>query len=236
MKKALKVIRLTRIKQYYLPVDAESYLTLRAVGIPTTRIHVDLLPTIQLLTTKENIRGIEVSFTHDILNPFLDKVGTEWLKGEHRTATIHAKTMRFDTTHQSVMSKAKKAVPELQACLERFFLRWGYRHTFEYSEHRGKCRLHVEYWFDAKTQPVIPLEKDQAEVPEVVLNFGFMQLKMKLMPREVHLTIMTSQGGKFTPFHSTRCLYSQVSDVLPFITALMEIPNIEPTNLENHGS
>lgn len=234
MKKAQpRVILLTRIKQWYLPVDAESYMTLRSVGIPLVRIATDFMPTLQLITRSNNIRGREISFTHEILNPFLSKVGEQWLKGEARKCTIHAKTMMFETTHMSGLEKAREARPKLQDCLERFFTRWGYKSTITLSEHRGKLRLHVEYWYDAKCLPVVALEKDAAEVPESVLTLGFTQIKMKLMPKEIALTVLVSQGGNFVPIHTSRCLYSQASDVRRFIAALMGIPNVEPSNFDN---
>lgn len=235
MKKAPSVIRLTRIKQWYLPVDAESYMTLRSVGVPLVRIATDFMPTLQLITRSNNIRGKEVSFTHEILDPFLAKVGEQWLKGQDRKCTIKARSMMFETTHARGLEKAREARPKLQDCLERFFTRWGYRSTITNSEHRGKVRLHVEYWYDAKVLPVVPLEKDQAEVPEAVLTLGFTKIGLKLLPREIALTISVSQGGNFVPLHTTRCLYTQASDVRRFIAALMDIPNHEPTNFDNHG-
>lgn len=227
------VIRLTKVKQFYLPVDAESYLVLRNAGIPLTRIHQDILPTIQLLTRQNNIKAKEVSFANEIVTPFLDRVGAEWLKGEHRSVTITAKTMRFETTNSKGLRSAEEAAPKLQACLERFFLRWGFRSTIEQSVHRNKCLIYVSYWLDANTQPVISLEQAATEIPAVTLTFGFTRLTLKLGPRECHLVVSTSQGGTFVPLHSTRCLYNQISDVRGMLTALLEIPSIDPTNPDN---
>jgi len=231
-----RVIRLTRIKGWYFPVDAESYTILRSVGVPLTRIATDFMPTLQLITRSNNIRGKEVSFTHEILDPFLDKLGSEFLKGAHRECTIKARTMRFETTHKDGLAAMREIHHKLQDCLERFFSRWGYRSTCTYSEHRGKGKLNVEYWFDGKTLPVVPLEKDPAEVKEHLLQFGFTKIGLKLMPRELVVTVYISQGGNFTPLHTSRCMYSQVTDVRSMLGALMDIPNHEPTNFDNHGN
>lgn len=236
MKKAQpRVIRLTRIKQWYLPADAESYMILRSVGVPLTRIASDFMPTLQLITRSNNIRGKEVSFTHDILDPHLDRIGAQWLKAADRTCTIKSRTMKFETTHARALGAAREVKDKLQDNLERFFTRWGYRSTFTQSEHRGKFRLYVEYWFDSKVLPVIPLEADEKAVPEATLTLGFTRIGLKLMPREIMVTISISQGGNFVPLHTSRCLYSQVSDVRRLTAALMDVPNHEPTNFENHG-
>jgi hypothetical protein len=49
----------------------------------------------------------------------------------------------------------------------------------------------------------------------------------------VHLLVEVSQGGKYTPIHSTKCTYTELSSVKPLITALMNVPNMDEHNFDN---
>lgn len=254
-----KFIRLTRIKQWYMPVDAESYLTLRRAGVALNRFHQDFLPTLKLLTASHGIRsGPEVKFKDEIMNPFFDKIGRAWKKKEHCDCTIGAKTMVFESVKADGFAIAKATIPKLQDLLSKFFARWGYRATFEYSEHRGKCKLNVEYWFDPERQPIIVLEEEPEDKPKVQFRLGNLRFtfvfdqyesKTQSMPLRhtqdpdsrpdkkydigyVHTVIEISQGGTFTPLHTSRCTYAQLSSVKPLIKALMEVPNHHASNFD----
>jgi len=250
------IISLARIKQWFVPADAETYLTLKRIGVPLTQFHQDFLPTLQLLTRKHNIRGREVSFKTEILEPFLDKVGATWNKKLHCEATIQAKTMKFEVLKTEGFAVAKASIPKLQDVLTKFFTRWGYRSTFEYSEARGKCKLNVEYWFDPERQPIVILEDEPAERPKVRFRLGNLRLtfvfdgydsktKMVSLPTQedarpglayhigyVHTLIEIRQGGSFTPLHSSKCKLADMSSVLPLISALMDIPNRNAHNFD----
>jgi hypothetical protein len=251
----MKIIRLTRIRQWFIVADAESYLILKELGICMTRFHQDFLPTLKLLTDNHGVRGKEVKFREEILNPFLDRVGDTWLK-KHPSfdCTIDGKTMVFEVRKPAGYDIARKTIPKLEERLAEFFARWGYRSTFEYSEARGKCRFAVEYWFDPERQPIVILEEDPQEKPKVQLKLGTMRLTFTFdNPRGsfstmqdkngdvngkgvsigyVQTQVEISQGGKFVPFHSSRCTYDQISNVHPLIIALMKIPNAHAANLD----
>jgi hypothetical protein len=253
-----KIIRLTRIKQWYIPADSESYLVLRGAGVALNRFHQDFLPTLKLLTASHGIRGREVNFKDEILSPFLDKVGRAWKKKEHCDCTLGAKTLVFESVKADGFAIAKATIPKLQDVLSKFFARWGYRVTFDYSEHRGKCKLNVEYWFDPERQPIVILEEEADDKPKVQFRLGnlrftfvFDQYDSKttshpLRPTQhpesrpdktydigyVHTMIEISQGGTFTPLHTSRCTYAQLSSVKPLIKALMEVPNHHASNFD----
>lgn len=256
------IIKLAKIKQWIIPADAESYKVLAKAGAPLTIFHEDFLPTLRVLTESKNIRGEGVNFRTEILEPFLDKVGATWNKKEHCQATIRAKTMTFELLKTAGFAKARASVPKLQEVLYNFFERWGYRVHFVYSEARGKLKLEVEYWHDPSKHPVISLDekqtKDQHKVQFKLGNlrftFKFDDFESKTAPvgrawkfdRDdvethipttyhigyVHTVIEIKKGGEFVPFHSSRCKYSDISSVLPVITALMSVPQFNPHNFD----
>lgn len=227
------LIYLTRIKQWYIPADTESYLALRAAGVPLLRIHRDFLPTVGLLTKKHNIKAKERNFKTDILDPFLDKVGASWLRRENRRCEIQATTMRFEAIKPEAFDEAKETIPKLQKVLEDFFSRWGYRCSFEFSQVRSKIRFNVEYRLDAEKLPIIPIEQDVAALPRIQLKLGFTRISMMFGDKYVDTLIEVSQGGVFKPLHSSRCLYSQISTVKPLIMALANVPNKDVHNSDN---
>jgi hypothetical protein len=227
------IIRLTRLKQWYIPADTETYLTLRSVGIPLLRIHRDFLPTVGLLTKKHNIKAKEVNFKDKILDPFLDKVGSSWLRKDNRRCEITATTMRFDAVRPESFEEAKETIPKLQKILEDFFARWGYGCRFDLSQVKTRIRLNVEYWLDPEKLPVIPIEEDVAAIEPIRLKFGFTRISISFGARFVDTLIEVSQGGVFKPLHSSRCLYSQISSVKPLIVALCDVLNKDIHNSDN---
>jgi hypothetical protein len=228
-----KIIKLTKIKQWYLVVDAESYKILRDAGAPMVRIHENFLPTIGLLTKRHKIKAQNIPFQDQILNPYLDKIGELWQKKEHRRAIINGSILRFETTHSSILAPAREALAKLEASLRRFFKRWGYSASFDISESRGKIKLHVIYKYDSERLPIIPLVEDAESLPVIRLNLGFVRVSLTPGKRELETNISIASGTDWKSLHTSRCLYSQVSDVRPFINALMEVVNKDHHNFEN---
>lgn len=227
------IIRLTRLKQWYIPTDTESYLELRKAGIPLLRIHRDFLPTVGLLTKKHNIKALNVDFKSAILDPFLDKVGSSWLRKDNRRCSITATNMRFDAVKPESFEEAKETIPKLQRVLEDFFSRWGYGFRFELSQVKTRIRLNVEYWQDSSKLPIVPLQQNVAELPRIQLKMGFTRIAMSFGDKYVDLLIEISQGGVFKPLHTSRCLYSQISSVKHLIVALCDVPNRDIHNSDN---
>lgn len=228
-----KVVKLTRIKQWYLPVDAESYKVLRSVGIPLIRIHENFLPTVGLLVKKHKIKLVPVDFVEAIMNPYFDELGTLWQKRDHRVATIKSSTLKFETSHTSAGEKAKLAIPKIEASLRRFFTRWGYTASYEFSESRGKIKFHISYKYEAHKLPIIHLVEDPTSLPSVQIDLGYVRISLTMGEKELATNISIATGTVWQSIHTSRCLYSQVSDVRQMITALMDIPSKDIHNFDN---
>jgi hypothetical protein len=230
------VLKLTKIKQFYFPVDADDYKLLKAHGIPAIRIHENLLPTLGLVFKKYGIKPQPVPFGEAILDPYLDRIGTAWQSKEHRTASITKSVMKFETTKATVASQAREALHKLETSLRRFFQRWGYSASFELSEMRGKLKLHVNYKFDPERSPIIPLVEDPTSLPAIKIDLGFVRLTLTLMKREVEVNIALAAGTGWNSIHTSRCLYSQISDVRPMLAGLINIVNNDSHNADNRPS
>jgi hypothetical protein len=238
------VINVTKIKQWYIVADVQSYAELKKMGVPMLRIHQNFLPTFQLLKKKWNFRIKSQDFEDSILDPFMDKVGETWVR-KYGTCTMTSKVLVFQARNPDKIRDAKEAVPKLEEKLLSFFNRWGYKCNFQYSEGRDGLRLkfHVEYWFDNDKMPVLPLETPTEQLKPVVLKIGFTRISLSFDPMNskdrkigyVHLKIETSQGGKWQPIHTTKCLPTQFSSVLPMLNALMGVVNLDPHNLDNEA-
>jgi len=229
-----KILRLVKIKQWYIPYDGDSYKLLRSAGVPLVRFHENFLPTLQLLCKKHKFRGQLINFREKVLEPFLDKVGITFNRKPHCRATINTKSLRFETLKPEVFQAMKEnTIPKLEDVLLAFFRRWGYKSTFKYSEHRGKILLVVDYWYDSEKLPIIPLAESLEELPPVRIKFGMTRITLKMGEKYLETIIEVSQGGIFKTLHTTRCLYSQMSSVKPMIHALMEVPNRDQYNFDN---
>lgn len=226
-------VRLTKIKDWVMPVDAESYKILRDHGLPCVRIHENLMPTVRILTRKHKIRSDFVDFQESIMRPALDKLGTAWLKRDHRTASLTATVLKFETTHASVREQGALALPKIEGTLRRLFQRWGYTAAFETSEKRGKLKLHVTYKYDSSKSPIIPLTEVQEALPQIKLELGYVRIVLTLGEREVETNVSIAQGSGWLSMHTSRCLYSQISDIRPFVTALITVQDKDPHNSDN---
>ncbi|QBQ74550.1 hypothetical protein BcepSauron_170 [Burkholderia phage BcepSauron] len=250
-------IRLAQNKQWLIPADSESYKVLAAVGIPLTIFHEDFLPTIKLVTDPHGIRGVGFSFRTEILEPFLEKVGTTWKKkADTCDCTIRSRDMEFEVSMKDpAFTKARASVDRMHDALLDFFDRWGYRMTFEYAEARSKAVVKVTYWHDPAKIPVIGLnEKPESDQEVAALTLGGMRITFKMdnfnersrtLPARpgqdpkfehehgyVHVNVAVKQGGEFVPTLSTRARYAEVSNVLPAICQLMRVPQFNPNNFE----
>lgn len=236
MKSSTKQITLTKIKQWYMPVDAESYKTLKAAGVPLVRIPENFIPTLKILIQSKKIKTNVVDFNDTILHPYLDELGTRWQKKEHRTVTINASVLKFETTHSSAREQALVPLDKIEASLRRFFTRWGYTATFERSENRGKHKLHVTYKYDSSKSPIISLVEDAESLPKISVELGFLRIQMTFGEKEIETNISLATGPSWTSIQTSRCLYSQVSDVRPMIAGLMKVVDKDHHNADNKRS
>ncbi len=228
-----KVVKLTKIKSFYMPVDADDYKLLRSHGLATIKIHENLMPTIGMLLKRHKIKPELVSFADAIRDPYFDKLGEVWNSKEHRKASITSSVLKFETTHSSIQAKARTALTSLESSLRRFFERWGFTAAFELSENRGRVKLHVNYKFDPDRQPVIPLVEDSASMQQIRVDLGFVRLTLTPMKKELEVNVSIAAGTGWNSIHTSRCLYSQVSDVRPMIAALANIVGMDSHNADN---
>jgi len=252
-----KELRLTRIKQWYFPVDLESYKLMKSLGIPLLRIHHDFLPTLRLVTKPKGIKGIEVPFQEEILDPFIESLVRTWKK-KYGTCIVDGSSMSFIAKDPEKIKAAEEAAPKLEGLLYDFFSRWGYTHTVQVSKSASGKRLkvQVDFKFDPSRMPIMNLESQVDAPPKVQLKLGLMRLtftfdnpKGKIVlgraapgverppkyiePGYVHTLVEISQGGSWTPYHSSKCTITQLSNVLPLVNALMNVRNLDPHNEDN---
>lgn len=232
--KDIGTLKLVKIKQWYLAFDVESYNLLLKAGIPLLKFHEDFLPIVQLMCQNKKIKGKLIKWKDDILTPFLIKIGSDFNKNEHCLASINNKIMKFEVNKSSAAQHIKtKVFPKLEEDLINFFNRWGYSQSITYSELRGKARLSVNYWLDNEKLPILPLKEPIHEIAPVYLRLGSMRLAFRFGEKWIETVLEIGQGGKFNPYYSSRCLYSQISSVLPIINALMNVPNKDSHNSDN---
>lgn len=231
--KNTKIIRLTRIKSWYLPVDIESYKVLRDLQVPLIRIPESFLPTLKLVTGPNNVRAKLVDFNSGILHPYLDNIGEKWNANEYRKATITNSLVKLETTHASIFEKSKENLVKISASLRKFFARWGYTCAIEISESRGKCKLYCTYKYKGELMPVMPLAEDVTSMPVVRLKLGFTRISLTFLKREIEVNVSISTGGKWASINTSRCLYSQFGNVMPMISALANVINHDQYNVEN---
>lgn len=228
-----RIITITKLKQWYLPVDAESYKILRSVGIPLIRIQENFMPTISFLAKKEKIKARVVDFNDTILHPYLDELGALWQKKDHRIATINSSVLKFETVHSSAAEQGRIAIPKVEASLRRFFTRWGYTASFEFSESRNKLKLHVNYKYDSNKLPIINLIEDATSLPVTRIDLGYVRISLTMGEKELETNISIATGTTWQSIHTSRCLYSQVTDVRQMINTFMDIASKDPHNFDN---
>ncbi|QRE00117.1 hypothetical protein [Burkholderia phage BCSR5] len=236
-------IKLTKIKQWIMPRDAVSYKVLRRLGLPYTKFHERMMPTLKLLMEKKGVKASPVQFQDDIFEPFTDKVIEGWERIPGCKALIKSKSMTFVCKGADNFDRAQKAKEKLEECLDRFFRRWGYTYTAQWSEGKTTLKLYIEYVFSNDRMPELKVESENEVVPETILTLGRTRLVFKFgkintkgphsgREPEVTLKVEISQGGQWNGIHTSHCLYCEISNVMPAITALANVLNQNPDNMD----
>lgn len=224
-----KLVKLTKIKQWYMPADTLSYKRLRKAGVPLLRFHEDMLSVVAMIAKRKNIHAELVSFKETILHPFMDRISDEWRKLHEDTAVkIDSKAIRLSTTHSDASESVEPVIEDLRQCIARFFERWGFNFDFEASVKRGKHLIHIDYWFADSKLPVIHLEDDPAEQQTFELELGFLKLSFTTDDKYLNTTVHVSQGGIWSVFYTSRCLYSQVANVNDMLQGLFDLSQRDP--------
>lgn len=151
-----KIVRFTKIKQWYIPADAESYRMLHRCRITAVRHHEDVLPTLRLLTRKRNLVCELVPF-NELYSEFMDKVTYAWTKVPGRRVQASHGLLVFES--KASPAQTLKVCPRLEACLRRFFRRWGFNADFEFSQTATRTKLVVTFAWDKDKLPVIEFIK-----------------------------------------------------------------------------
>jgi hypothetical protein len=231
-----QIVNIVRIGERFIVADKNSYDILRASSFPATAIPAAMLESAKTLLTYKGVEFNEQDFEQEFLLPFIKRARASWgAKGVAFTSQFQAGMLVMDAA-QAGADAARQMAPKVEAVIAKFFSRWGFKHTFEVSESRGKVRIGVEYSADSKARPVIELERDSKDLQKFEIEFGGFKIGLSMDdPRGriesngngkdvhigyVHVDLSIKQGGTFMPYHSGRCTYGEVSSVLPMIAAL----------------
>jgi hypothetical protein len=238
--------QIVNIGERFIVADKKSYDILRASSFPATAIPAAMLESAKTLLTYKGVEFNEQDFEQEFLLPFIKRARASWgAKGDAFTSQFQAGMLVMDAA-QAGADAARQMAPKVEAVIAKFFSRWGFKHTFEVSESRGKVRIGVEYSADSKARPVIELERDSKDLQKFEIEFGGFKIGLSMDdPRGriesngngkdvhigyVHVDLSIKQGGTFMPYHSGRCTYGEVSSVLPMIAALVQIAEHQPNN------
>jgi hypothetical protein len=241
-----QIVNIVRIGERLIVADKDSYNALRAASFPATFIPVAMLESAKTLLGYKSIEFKEQDFEQEFLLPFIKRARASWgAKSEAFTSQFQPGMLIMDAASAGA-DAARQMAPKIESVMARFFSRWGFKHTFDVSESRGKVRISVEYSSESKTKPVIELEKDAKDLQKFEIEFGGFKLSLSMDdPRGriessgngkdvhigyVHVDLAIKQGGSFMPYHSGRCTYGEVSSVLPMIAALVQIAEYQPDN------
>jgi len=231
--KTQSVIELVRIKSWYIPANAEAYLSLKAASVPLLIFHKDFLPTLQLAARKHGLRAQETTWT-ELFASHMDKVGAQWKSQVDRSCKITDTKLIFTA---KATARNRKAVAALEASLCKFFARWAFRYRPTFSETFDRYKLVVEFKFDPELPPVVPVMP--AEVKrEHELVLGFTKLKLTFFDKPtdelrargmiaplVMTEIFTQAGTEWVPVFTSTCKPSQIGDVRGFMAGYAELFN-----------
>jgi hypothetical protein len=241
-----QIANIVRIGERFIIADKDTYHLLRANSFPATSIPLNMMESAKTLLSYKDVEFKEQDFDQEFLLPFIKRARASWsAKSDAFTSQFQAGMLIMDAAPAGA-DEARKMAPKIESVMAKFFSRWGFKHTFEVSESRGKVRISVEYSIDPKARPVLELEKDTRDLKKFEIEFGGFKLGLSMDdPRGriessgngkdvhigyVHVDIAIKQGGTFIPYQSGRCTYGEVSSVLPMIAALVQIAEYQPDN------
>jgi hypothetical protein len=248
MSQNTQVVNFVRIKSWYIPADAESYLLLKSVNFPLCKVSTSMLPALQLAMQPKGIRAKAESFADSVLHPYFDKLGEVWHSKEGRKCKITDNKMSF---HAPSTKKNKEAIRKLDDSLTRFFARWGFSYAPVYSDDgNGKCKLTVEFRFDQNKTPVIPtVDTTPPDCVEFILGFTKLKItfgrRREANPygeRQSHLIVAKQVGVPFhllevynqagadwVMVHSSTFVDNTVGDVKPWLETMAQLAVVQAT-------
>lgn len=225
-----KILKLVRIKSWYVPEDDATYKLLRSIRLPLLKINKSFLPVIKLKTGPLGIRATSRDFS-EILNERLDRVGTQWKSKPGRACKLTESRLSFSAP---CSDQNRKAIAQIEASFAKFCLRWGHRYAPSYSESGDRLKLVLDYSFDPDRNPVIESGADDMK-DSFELELGFTKLKLTFMdkapklvgsrqlPPGIHLEVLTKMGTEWKSQHTSMFVSQQIGDLSQFIVAFSKL-------------
>ena len=149
---AASEVRFTRIKGFYIPADVESYRALYLLNLRNVRYAEDLLPTLGIILKPRGIRARLVDFKSGLFAPFMERIQTTWERAPKRVVKFSRNRLVLESKN---LKRDRAVFPSVEACLRRFFRRWGFATEFAYSETTLRGRLTVDFKLDPERSPII---------------------------------------------------------------------------------
>jgi len=219
-------LKLVKNKSWYIPGDTQTYKTLKSLGVPLVKIHVDMIPTLKLLFESRGIEARAQNFKY-LLDKMLDKVGSQWQAKQGRTCRLAETRLLF----QAKGDRHRKAFNALDVYLAKFFARWGYSYSAEFSETPGRMKMVVDYRFDPERNPIIPtVEAPVKTVTEFEMGFTKLRItfndkptvagttRTRTLPANIQVEVLEKAGSDWRPRYQSTCVDAQLGEV----TQLME--------------
>ena len=224
----MKTIELIKIRNWYIPGDAASYLALRKIGLASLKIHRDFIPTLSHYAKPHGIRARVTSWD----SFWAKKQGiliAGWSSVAGRSAKMGTEEAQFDAPNSD---RGRRSVNLLDHQLTEFFARWGHVYSAVYSETPTKIRLNCTYRFDPLRNPVVPTEAPV--VPRsysVVLGFSRIQVTFYDTPSahtqarnwKTPLVLLETQaltGTDWKTVHTSTFSDAEIGDLTPFLAGL----------------
>lgn len=225
-----RLLRLIKIRQWYLPYDREAYQVVQDCGLNMLKIHEDFLPTLMTLASKLGVEARHQSW-RKLFNKYMDKVGAAWLSRAGRKCKLTEQGLVFSGPLDDLN---KRVTDRLDKALAAFFDRWGFSYDPQYSEKGNRFKLAVTFSF--RGNPVIGLAPEPNSVHESVLGWTKIRVTfyndtrildrnhpMKNKPPQIMLEVFTRNGTEWRLAHSQKMVSVEVDDLRPLLAAFAKM-------------
>lgn len=226
-------LKLVKIKSWYIPADTNTYQQLRDIGLPMLKIHKDFIPTLQLATRKAKLRASSQPFD-EVLNAYLDKIGSSWKAKPGRNCKLGDNRLVFTAPLTKIN---RESISKLDVSLSKFFERWAHRYFPTYSTSGERMKLVVDYSFDANRNPVIRSTHSEVKtIQEVELGFTKIRFTFhdkpkpsnaekprRVAPPIIQVEVLNKVGTNWVLATTSTCVASQIGDLSQFMAAIGEL-------------
>lgn len=218
-----EVILLVKYKQFFIPADAAAYRALTVLKMPATRIHEDLIPIIKDAAVRHGYELRGKRWT--AVTAKAEKKLSDFWTGLHENCVVEFRSRQwvFSTNKPAAYTKARAALPKLEAAIRDFLNRWGFKGEFIPSESRERLKLVVTFRMDIQRMPEVVMRKDVAAIEPTTLTFGFNRIHVRVDGKYWNWTLEQATGSTWTERFASRCLINEVGDPSTFVKALIEV-------------